>query len=382
MADVKLLLGKLVKKNVTKDQITPDFPNYELQLKENENCFIFGPVGTGKTVLLKDMVEEAIIAKHPCLVIDPKGDLAQLAWLCDDASTQALVAASFVPQDVFQDYRKQYERFGILDRPQLYGDSVHVQLLDHNFKPDSNAIKRLFEIRTDGRTPLTICYLHLTNSDRAKQAVLNLLRSIEAAKDELSKTEGMKFLFIDEAHRFNNDKAPDVYNALRLILREECRPVKLTVVMSTQKLNDFELQELKASSFKHFFEFENMNYNCKVLGPNEVGKPNQKPPSQYLHPRWTLTVHRQEPMKLPEIERTMSLRNIQTHRINPDLLKPDLTGYPKNNALEEMDWKILSCLNDIPFSVEWNPKPLENVMGSDFRSQIAEALEFLKTAKN
>jgi type IV secretory pathway VirB4 component len=73
----KALLGK---KNNAK---------FEISFQAFKKHFIaLGGSGSGKTVLCKTIIEEAILNKIPAVIVDPQGDIASLSLLSKDASSE------------------------------------------------------------------------------------------------------------------------------------------------------------------------------------------------------------------------------------------------------------------------------------------------------
>lgn len=365
MEELKFKLGKFVDKDVSLEKVNADYHDYVF--KPDCHFLISGESRSGKTFLLKDIVEEAILAGCPCLVIDSKGDLARLA-----CPYGAAVFARF-QNSGHVDYLDHYRRFGVVDRQKEYDRKVAAVLLDYNYSPTKNDMKWVFT-RRDGLTPLTIVSLHLADREhpgRSKEkregAVLRILDSIISALSDLKRIPETKFLFIDEAHRFSSKESPELNNRLEIILREICGEAKIIVGLSTQSKSDYSEDYLREHKFTHVFQFfdpKREKYKCRILyfsGQYQVRDwDRQDTTKDLLFPRWTFTIdggaiERQQFNDINEILRMKVHYPIIT-RFSPPMKRDLITD------LKETDFKILSCVNDMPLSHTWNSQAIQKLV--------------------
>lgn len=345
-----------IEEELTPEKITKYSKNFQIILQGN--CLIYGSSGSGKTVLCKVLIEEAALAGFPCLVIDPKGDLAQLAWPPE-------IMNSVLDERGISYYKSCHERLGTLSRSQGYLEKVKVELQDHNFIPNSAIFSKIFSIASDNRVPITIVSLHFASNEEKKaetvKRILVGLLNWNDAPENVRSTK--KFLFIDEAHRFSKQIRPEIYELLNTLVREKSRQLNLIIVLSTQSQEDFGPEFISGGNFRHFFNFEKeQNYTCTVLerAKAEVFLRVRT----YLIPRYTFSLHRKEPITCEEFDKAIKYWDVQCHPITR--LRPPVDGTLTVNKLDDLDFEIVSFLNSTPLKVnseiEWNPSAVRKIL--------------------
>jgi hypothetical protein len=356
-------LGKLVKERTAPDKVTFSSRDYKLKLKGN--CFVYGRLGKGKTILVKVLIEEAIMKGFPCLVIDPKGDLAQLAWTSD-------ISWAFVDKEEILYQKSCLDRFRISHLAEDYKKKVGVRLFDHNSELTPDMLQGILDTQGHGRTPLNIVSLHFAqNNEQMNTAVKQILDSLKMLKAQ----NVPRFLFMDEAHRFSKSVCPNVFASLDTMVRETSRIANFKVILSTQSEEDFGRDFIHGGEFRHFFHFQKEQYKCKILLWDEEDTQPHRDASDYLLlPRYVLTGNRKLPITREEFDKTMRYWEIVTNPLTSILecpLKTDLLVA----QLDETDFKILSCLNDAVLEIEWNPSAIQKSLGYT----IGESKEILSS---
>jgi DNA-binding Lrp family transcriptional regulator len=347
------VLGKFVKVDTPREKVE-HFSDYKFV--PEGHILVVGGSGSGKTILVKDLIEEAIINGYPSIVVDPKGDLGQLSW-------PYLAQSRFADEKELSKYPMHYKLFGSSMRAKEYAQKVTVGLFDHNYVPSLEALKRAFSLNSSKNAPLSIISLHLADSDEAKKnAFLKLLEGIEKlvqTKDIDDTTN--RFLFIDEAHWFSAKNSPLINEKLMLLIREKCRLIGLKICLSTQSGADFGEDLFKDFGFRHKFSHspqknEKAKYRWKVkyfdLEDLVIEKDPKHSERNCLLPRWPYSINKKDPLTQDDFAATVRIWEVKNHTPNPNLFVHQLELDPIT-TLDAIDLKILSCINDIPITHEW-----------------------------
>jgi DNA-binding Lrp family transcriptional regulator len=369
---MSIILGKTVPKDIDlQSTLTQTFEDFKIEL--NSNIFIAGRPGSGKTTLCKVLIEEALMLGYPCFVIDPKGDLANLAITLEIAQVLS------IDKEKISHYQKLHKRFKTNGNISTYGAKIIPKIYNAAFKPCKETMDYAFNVH-DNRVPLTVICLHFSDFDEETnlKVVRDILKYVNDNYKQSSWTRENKMILIDEVHKFLRGKEEstlkkEIYNQLHTLCRMTSREGKFIIVLCTQNQKDVEGKFLKAGGFSLLFNFEEeKNYRCTPLRWAGGWKfpYSMLPPGYFLVTRYPYSIGEASISK----EEYYKINGLWDHiSAKPAKIEP----FQFINLNDE-DYDIISCLNNISVEVEWNPSVLVDKLNKS-EDEIKKYLDSLAT---
>jgi DNA-binding Lrp family transcriptional regulator len=347
----KLYLGKIIPEtanvaDLDLDKI-PDKDKFYLPL--GGSLAICGVPRSGKTVLGKIIIEECILHRIPVLLIDHKGDLAQVC------QTPLGMGSYFgLSEKDIQDWQKLQRDFGIVENEKSYNEMMNVRFFDHFSQPSPEDILSFLTCTGSQQIPLTIV-MPQSGTNEDIRAMERWLSAVISSLPELSSPQRAhkRLLVIDEGKKYFAKRV--LRDKLIQLLREGSK-AGVCVLICTQYIQDLNGVEKDLRSACEFFGKRKFYVRHRRTEFGALGPIIEE--GNAVAARGLLSADTKS-MGPEDLIRMRDYWDSRNHPWDPFLI--DASGM--SDAIDQLDMTILNYLNCKPVSIDW--KSADALLGNN-----------------